>query len=157
VHLHWSQVGRHRRQHPESRGFSCPQASGTQRRQQEAEIQQKRKLQELYLRNAGLDPTDQWFPEAVRAEVTEREAVPGAEAYDPGVLQEAPDDALAATIAVDVSRVEERDPGLDRRPQHRHRVGLGHVAPVRAELPCAEPDDRNRPASPAENPLLHDS
>jgi hypothetical protein len=75
----------------------------------------------------------------------------------PGVAgQEAPDDALAAPVAVDVGRVEERDSGLDRGPQHLHRVGLGHVPPVRAELPGAEPDHRNRPSRPAEYPLLHD-
>src|SRR6478672_1368516 len=76
----------------------------------------------------------------------------------PGVAgQEAADDALAAPVAVDVGRVEERDPGLDRGAQHLHRVGLGHVPPVRAQLPGAQPDHRNRPSRPAEYPLLHDS
>src|SRR5262249_42460759 len=74
----------------------------------------------------------------------------------PGVAgQEAADDALTAPVAVDVGRVEEGDPGLDRRAQHVHRVGLGHVAPVRAELPGTQADHRNRPSCPAENPLFH--
>ena len=70
---------------------------------------------------------------------------------------DAPDDPLAASVAVDVGRVDEGDALGERGLERRRRVGLGHVAPVGSELPGPEPDARDRPAEPFDRPLLHRS
>jgi hypothetical protein len=62
-----------------------------------------------------------------------------------GVTQlgaETGDQLLAAAVPVDVGGVEERHARLVRGTQHREGVVLGHVAPVGAELPAAQPHDR---------------
>ena len=52
---------------------------------------------------------------------------------------EAADDLLAATVAVDIRGVVERDARFRRGLQDRTGIGLGDITPVRAELPRAEP------------------
>jgi hypothetical protein len=69
--------------------------------------------------------------------------------------EEPADQALAAPVAVDVGRVEERDAGVGRRVQHRQGVVLVDLAPVGAELPAAEPDDGHLAAQPGDLPVLH--
>ena len=72
------------------------------------------------------------------------------------VLAQCPaDQPLAATVAVGVGGVEERDTGLESCRQHRERVVLPDIAPVGAELPATETDDRDLPSSSAELPGLH--
>jgi len=70
-------------------------------------------------------------------------------------LQRLAEQDLVLKGAVDFRRVEEGHPGLDRRLQDGVRVGLRHVAPVGAELPGAEADDRHVAAGPSECPVLH--
>jgi hypothetical protein len=53
------------------------------------------------------------------------------------------DELLAAAVAVDVRGVEEGHTGLRGGVEDRVGVGLRDVAPVRAELPGAEADDRD--------------
>ena len=53
------------------------------------------------------------------------------------------DQLLAAAVTVHVGGVEERHAGLRRAVEHRDRVLVRHVAPVGAELPGAEPHDRD--------------
>jgi hypothetical protein len=65
--------------------------------------------------------------------------------------QEGADDALAAPVAVDVRRVEQRDAGLGARLEHGPGVGLGDVAPVAAQLPGAEADGGDGTAGAAED------
>ena len=56
------------------------------------------------------------------------------------LAEETADDGLAAAAAIDVRRVEERDPGLVSGAQGGERGLLGHVAPVAPELPGAKTD-----------------
>ena len=69
--------------------------------------------------------------------------------------EEAADQLLAAPVAVDVGGVEQRDAGVDGRGEDVQGVLLVDVTPVRAELPGAEPDDRDGPAGAAEGAGVH--
>ena len=72
------------------------------------------------------------------------------------LAQQPADESLAAAVAVDIGRVEERHAGVDRRVQNAHRVVLADVAPVGPELPAAQTDHRDRATGPAESACLHD-
>ena len=69
--------------------------------------------------------------------------------------EQAPDEALAAAVAVHVGGVDERHAGVGGGAQDRERVVLAHGAPVGAELPRPEADDADGPAGPAEGALFH--
>ena len=58
-------------------------------------------------------------------------------------------------IYIDVGRVEETHSGLDGGTEHVQCRGLAHLAPVRTELPGAQPDDRDGTISTTEYAFLH--
>ena len=62
------------------------------------------------------------------------------------------DQPLRAAVAVDVRRVEERDPGVDRRVQRLERLRIVGLSPGAADRPGSEPDLRDGPAGLAEEP-----
>jgi hypothetical protein len=75
--------------------------------------------------------------------------------YAAGTCEEAPDERLAAAVAVDVRGVEERHPRVHRGVQDGEGVVLVDLAPVAAELPAAQPDDADLLPGPAQLPRLH--
>src|SRR5207253_2380609 len=56
---------------------------------------------------------------------------------------------------VHVGGIQERDARLRGRVEHGQRVGLGDLAPVRAQLPGAKTDDGDGTAGPAQNAFFH--
>jgi hypothetical protein len=70
--------------------------------------------------------------------------------------EEARDELLAAPVAVDVGGVEEGDPGVDGRVQHRERVGVVDTPPVGTQLPAPQPDDGHLTAGAAEHSIFHE-
>jgi hypothetical protein len=113
--------------------------------------------------------------ERVHAEVAARPVVPLAEVRGDVVLghlldaaahlgrhedvtalgEEPADQPLTAAVAVDVGGVEEGDAGVGGAVQHGQRVVLVDLAPVRPELPAAEPDDGHFAAQTGDLPVLH--
>src|SRR5690606_9499925 len=73
------------------------------------------------------------------------------------VGEERADDLLAATVAVDVRGVEERHARLGRGLEDGERVLLAHVAPVGAELPGSQSDDRDETPRAPEHLSFHRS
>src|SRR5690606_8371832 len=73
------------------------------------------------------------------------------------VLEERPDDLLAAAVAVDVRGVVEGHTGLEGRLEHGAGVVLADVAPVRPELPGPQAHSRYEPTRPSEYLLFHRS
>ena len=71
------------------------------------------------------------------------------------VSQEPADDLFAAAITVDVGGVEEGDAGVDGCREHRRRVGLRHVTPVRSQLPGSQPDHGDGSAGSSEDSCVH--
>jgi len=71
------------------------------------------------------------------------------------LLQEAPDERLAAAVAVDVGRVEEGHAGVHRGVQDGEGVALVDLTPVGTELPAPQPDDADLLPGPAQPPRLH--
>ncbi len=71
--------------------------------------------------------------------------------------EQAADEGLAAPVTVDVGGVEEGDSRLDRRVEHRHRVGVVDLAPVTPELPATETDDGDLTTGATELTCLHGS
>src|SRR5262245_9973141 len=79
---------------------------------------------------------------------------------EPGIgtlVAKSPDQALAATVAVDVGRVDEGDSRVDGSVQRRHGVGIGHRSPVGADLPGPQANDADPSARLSEYALLHRS
>ncbi len=70
-------------------------------------------------------------------------------------LEEAADHPLAAAIAVDVRRVEERDPGIGRRVERRQACRVVGRSVVAADRPGPEADRADLVAGLAESPELH--
>ncbi len=65
------------------------------------------------------------------------------------------DDLFAAPIPVDVRRVEEGDSGLCGGVEDGEGISLRDLAPVRAELPGAQPDLGDAASGAAEGAVVH--
>jgi hypothetical protein len=73
----------------------------------------------------------------------------------PALLEEAPDERLAAAVAIDVGCVQEGHARVDGGVQDGQRVALVDLPPVGTELPAPQPDDADLLARPAQHPGLH--
>ena len=72
------------------------------------------------------------------------------------LLQKASDQALAATISVDVSRIKECHPRLDGSGEDSERLLVRNISPIgAAELPTTQTNFRNFYTSFVKRPLFH--
>jgi hypothetical protein len=77
-----------------------------------------------------------------------------------GVLALAPQSGqqlLGVPVAIDIGRVEEVHPPIERPVQGRHRLVIGDRAPGPADGPGAEADPGNVPVGPTQCPIFHHS
>ena len=110
------------------------------------------------VREAAVDPCGQVVP-AVSFTRLLRQAASGL-GRDPNrvprpLAPQLRDQPLAASVAVDVCRIDEVDAVVDRRMQRRHRGRIVYRAPAPADRPCAKPDSRNVHVGTAKPPLFH--
>ena len=80
-------------------------------------------------------------------------------ALAPALLEHLANDPLRAAVAIDVGRIDEIDPGVERSVQRLARIRVGDVAPCAADRPGTETHFRNVPAGAAETAMrnLHDN
>ena len=72
-------------------------------------------------------------------------------------LQRSADHDFAVALAVEFSGVDEIDTLLVGVKQRVDRLPVVYCAPVAADLPCAETDLADLPASSPENPIFHEA